>query len=171
MNTCPYCGSAVNHIQNSNNAKCNFCDIILGEKSPYGMFVNNGQRLKRDRKYNVTLEMVESSLPVLLTLHTIELIILLSMAREQRTMVFGLLRTFNNAIQNDVKGYEEVAKEQGEEYDKWTRYCWRIENILLHRIGYYPQKITNELVLAYEKKCDNPKIKDMKISKQKRVLK
>ncbi|MEH7460108.1 hypothetical protein V7183_23780 [Bacillus sp. JJ1127] len=55
------------------------------------------------------------------------------------------LRLFNKASEVD-NDYQELAKNQGKDYEYWTRRKFVIENILLERQGYFPEKITDKVL-------------------------
>jgi hypothetical protein len=168
MITCHYCGNELTLMTTGpylQNAKCNLCNIILGPDSKFGMYSKDGERPTRMRLHLVTSETAMLPLTELLKLHTADLLIALKAAREARKTQYDLLRTFNKAIKHGSEQYIEYANLQGYEYEVWTRACWRIENILLERLGYYPDKITDSLIVKFEERCKMVN-KRMKIAKK-----
>lgn len=171
--TCPYCGTELEQdkVPFFEHVKCIFCDIYLGPDSMYGMYAENGKRARKERLDFVVVEEIKKPLRELLKLHTADLLQLLKLARTERAAIYNQLRIFNKAEEHNITGYEEVTKEQGAEYETWTKYCRRIENILIERLGYYPEKITENLLAAYEEKCKKFKNKSMEIVKERKKVK
>jgi len=171
MITCSYCAKELELMQNGpyiNHAYCDLCQVVLGPDSEYGMYAENGERAAKKRLPMVTVEWASKPLPELMKLHTVDLIHLLRLAREERASVYNLLRVFNRAIKEGENQFENIAEEQGRDYELATRLCWRIENVLIERIGYFPEKITDEFYHRYEDRCQEraSKTKNMKIRVQ-----
>lgn len=170
VKTCPYCETKITVKETGvyiNHGFCEFCHVLLGPNSHYGMYNENGLRGTKKRMKMVVLEEAKKSLPELLTLHTVDLLFLLRLARVERAAQYNLLRIYNKAGDEgiDLKEYQETFKHQGGEYEYWTRNCWRIENIIYDRLGYFPEKITDEFILRYEARVEKLP-KSMKISKE-----
>lgn len=143
MITCPYCGSELK--LKLNQAECGYCEITLGPSSKYGMYAENGKRKQRiPEKIMLSSETARLPLPELEQIHIVDLVLCLKAARAERSQVFDLMSIFNRA--EDVDEYKGFADETGKEYEYWTRRCWMIENLLINRIGYFPERI-NQLFL------------------------
>lgn len=173
MCTCSYCGSRLTVIDN--HADCAFCGIRLGPTSKYGMYGTNGMRKQRfTEKIIINSETAKLSLTELEKLHVIDLIKVLKEARNQRSQIFNLMRIFNKA--GDLKHeqedeYRNLANETGGDYEYWTRRCWMIENLLIDRIGYYPERINNEFMSSLELRNRKSLAKNMTISKNRKYNK
>ncbi|MGE7939894.1 hypothetical protein [Bacillus paramycoides] len=51
----------------------------------------------------------------------------------------------NNASEVDDE-FKDLTQDQAKDYEYWTRRKFVIENILLERQGYFPEKITNKVL-------------------------
>jgi hypothetical protein len=175
MFTCPYCGTELIIDKESNHAECRYCEIMLGPTSKYGMYAQNGERKQRIREKNiVSSTTAQLPLPELEQLHVVDLVLCLQAARAERAQVYNLMRLFNKAEEIDtmdsqqVQEYKGLANETGGDYEYWTRRCWMIENLLLDRIGYFPERINQLFLDSLITKNEKSLIKKMVISKQKR---
>lgn len=182
MNTCPYCATEVQIMTGGpfqNHAECTFCKILLGPDSEYGMYTKNGQRMPHVKQANlVTDEDLKLSLPEMKQKHTMDLLLILKLAREQRATVYNLMRVFNKASEQVgtnnpseeqcEQNWESMANETGKEYEYWTRKCWMIENLLVERLGYFPEKVNEELYGKFVQHNKRSLSKRMKISKRKK---
>ncbi|MFC0416765.1 hypothetical protein ACFFHH_15080 [Cytobacillus solani] len=169
MITCPYCATELKIMVSGpyiDHALCNLCQIVLGPESEHGMYVENGQRANKKRLTIVTVDLAKKPLPELMKLHTADLIHLLRLMREERATQYNLLRIFNKAVSNGETQFADQAAEQGGEYEHTTRLCWKIENILNERMGYFPEKIVDNFIIRYEERCQEQAKKVMKIRKQ-----
>lgn len=174
MVTCPYCANEINVMETGpwkEHAQCVFCEIILGPESEWGMYTTEHQRVP-GQMLNEMLDLnyAKKSLYEIKQLHSCDLLLLLKLAREERSSVYNLLRVFNKAVEHGTKEFEENAIAQGGDYEYWTRRCWMLENLLITRFGYFPKQITNELILSMREKFLEAQKKPMKISKQKRSV-
>lgn len=156
MNTCPYCATELELMQSGpykDHAYCDFCQVILGPESEHGMYEKDNIRANKKRLNLVTLEAAQAPIPDMKNYHTADLIQLLKLARKERAEQYNLLRVLNNAVKHGSQEFADPADEQGGNYLAWTRYCWRIENILKERIGYFPVKIMDDFIVKYEERC------------------
>lgn len=169
MITCPYCASELN-IDINKDAFCYFCEVELGPNSEFGMYTNDGKRIEKKKRVTfLAAETVKLPLKNLCELHPLDLIMCLKEARSERARVFSLMSIFNKADEDkspDPKKLEEyrlLAEETGNEYEYWTRKCWTIENLLIDRIGYFPEKINKEFLASFITKNEKSLTKPMKI--------
>lgn len=172
MITCSYCGTPTYVMEEGpykDHAHCSFCQVTLGPNSEYGMYAMNGERFQRNRIENESdyEEMLSDPLPVLMEYHTADLLRLLKHAKGVRSSQYNLLRIMNRGAEEGSSELGEAADYQGKEYEVWTRYCWRIENILVQRIGYFPKKLTDDFIMKFEERCKNSSRKPMLINKEK----
>lgn len=163
MITCSYCASELK--LNNDAAYCSFCDIELGPNSEYGMYSEDGKRKEKVKQQSlVTSETAKLPIKELYKLNPMDLLLCLKEARKERSFIFSQLRMFNKLAEA-----EEIAEETGKEYEYWTRKCWTIENILINRFGYFPEKINNELVAAFTARKEKALSKEMVIRQNKSV--
>ncbi|QVY63978.1 hypothetical protein [Cytobacillus gottheilii] len=178
MITCPYCATSLRIMDAGpfkDHAECTFCQVLLGPESEHGMYAQNGARMPHiKQKPMITIADAEKPLYELKKLHTIDLILCLKEARLKRADLYNLVRTFNVAVDglksdsskdSEVQQYSQVADEQGKEYEYWTRKCWCIENLLIERLGYFPQKINDLLYSKFITNKERSINKAMKISR------
>lgn len=76
------------------------------------------------------------------------LIVLLRLVRDERKRTYNLLRVVNKgaALKPGETAFKQGQDEGANNYRYWTRKAWIIENILRDRVGYYPAKITDNLL-------------------------
>lgn len=163
MITCSYCASEL--IMENNHAYCSFCDITLGPSSEFGMYSEDGKRIEATKSASlITSDHAKLPVAELCKLNAFDLLLCLKEARRERGFSYNLLRTFNSLDEGN-----EFAEETGREYEYWTRKCWTIENILINRCGYFPEKINDQLVDKFSEKKDKSLSKQMIIRKSKPV--
>ncbi|PGQ88247.1 hypothetical protein [Priestia megaterium] len=152
--TCSMCGSVLGNAApeaGSTKVFCGFCDMKV-EPSV------NGERL--DDKVLlpvVSYHHIELKTPELMELHTVSLLQLLKLMREERGSLYKNMQTLNKASHMYPSKFSEGAKEAGKEYEKITRKIFVAETILKPRLGYIPEKITNDLLIKYEQMAKNPR--------------
>lgn len=181
MKTCPYCATdlteelmLVKGSEYHNHTSCPHCQISLGPNSNWGNFTTNGNRIPGAKKIKmlITIEDVQQPLHILNDFHTHDLLLSLRLARLERSKTYDLLKTFNNASDNmseeEFKTFEEATNQTGGEYDYWTRRCWMLENLLMDRMGYFPQRISNEMLFNIKERSLQAQKKPMVISRVRR---
>jgi hypothetical protein len=155
MKTCAYCGTELE------GSYCPYCELVLSEK-----YINeDGKRVSNRIEAYPDESMLFKSTRELMTLETIELLYLLRYAREHRSMVYHMRINVNKAAAegNDMSEYDQVSYK---EYEQATRKVWSIENMIKDRIGYYPQKITEQFLASYLERIERSEVKPMKIYKK-----
>lgn len=159
MKTCAFCGSEININF------CNFCDIDLENR----YISKDGKRLSlldnfqgypdRTKIFMSTKELME--------LETIELLCLLREARSHRAEAYNLRLLRHKAEEH--AGYTEDVKDLAvktyEEYEYATRKVWVIENIIKDRIGYFPEKVTDNFLSMFIDRMEKSEKKSMYIRK------
>lgn len=185
MITCPYCATEVQIMTGGpfkDHAKCSYCDILLGPDSEHGMYSKDGIRMSHLKRANmITEDDAKLSLTQMKQLHTLDLLLVLKIAREQRAVVYNLMRVFNRATEqaednssygqhqeNEKEKWGDMANNTGKEYEYWTRRCWMIENLLFERLGYFPEKVNEELYGKFVHHNARSMKKAMRISKEKK---
>lgn len=157
MNTCGFCGTPLEGVY------CCYCEMDLQEKH----IVTNGQRMRqgsefqgypsRTKIYLSTLELMQ--------LETIELLCLLREARAVRAEAYKLRSLRHQAekkmgFNDEVRQLEEATYKQ---YADSTKKVWVIENIIKDRLGYYPEKVTDNFLNVYLDRMIKSEKKPMKM--------
>lgn len=136
MKTCPYCSTVLKY------SVCDFCGY-QGEGN------ENGERSKKHKIVNFfTLEKAIQPLKELEKCHTHDLLYGLKLIRAERSSSFDILKSVNNLAKH-LAGDPEFKKtkaEAGEFYEFWTKKAWIIENILTDRLGYFPERVEDEML-------------------------
>ena len=142
MKTCAYCGTELE------TNFCDYCDMELEER----YILHDGKRIESLIEHFPEQEGIFKNTKELLQLKTIELLCLLQHARKYRAEVYNLrlLRHQAEKQQGMNEAIEQIDKTSYSEYENATRKMWVIENIIKDRIGYYPQKITENFITLYE---------------------
>lgn len=162
--TCSYCGSRLSHEPTAIEEKvyCEFCDMFVTPSV-------NGQRKDRMVKLDFSptdYEFVKMTTPQLMTLHTVDLLLLLQFLRDERRNYFNTMRIIKK-VAADEEDYRTQEKEAGDQYEMITRKCFVVENILIDRIGYIPRKVTNDMIESIYKRAEhlrNKKQMNIKLS-------
>lgn len=172
---CPYCGieAKVNHAGVLEEANCNFCGgSLVDEDTGYPkLCAIKGDRFEFHKmKPNVFIEHVEQPVSVLKTYHTFDLYLLLKEVRSMRSDTYYGMRVLNNASEVEDE-FKDLAKDQGKNYEYWTRRKFVIENILLERQGYFPERITDKVLEFMADQIKKSMKRKMKISQTKQAIK
>ena len=167
---CPYCATSIQVDKNGVVQEiCEFCGGHMREKQT-GMLqiCQNGERFEfTTMQQHIFLEHINQSVGELKQYHTYDLYLLLKEVREARSQTYYGLQLLNKASKTEKK-LQVTANETGGEYEYYTRKAWVIENILLERQGFFPEKITARVLQYMEEQIQKSKKKTMKISKVQR---
>ena len=170
LKTCSYCGTELNTT--TSPIICPFCLKQYHDEQELGAY---GERTrKRVFTEYVTHEMINQSVYELDKLHTLDLMIALRLCREERTQLYNLIRLLNKTMDEDSSSSEMLAdgmKDAGEMYIDWTRKMWVIENLLVDRLGYYPSRISDDMLIRVKENSLKTMNKRMTISKERRKQK
>lgn len=79
------------------------------------------------------------------------------------------MRVLNNASEVDDE-FKDLTQDQAKDYEYWTRRKFVIENILLKRQGYFPEKITNKVLGFMADQIKKSMQRKMKISQTKQAI-
>lgn len=121
--------------------RCTFCEADLLSSRPQLMrFVEVSKAYKPHSVLN--------------SYHTFDLLQLLRLVRQSRTDAYNSLRITLKAS-NEMEVPQELKTASEDEYKRSTAYMNLIEQILIDRIGYKPQRIDDKLLEAWEKKLKN----------------
>lgn len=163
MKTCPYCGSGVEAEEGK--YYCGFCDMK-------GMLpTEDGERRSRYQvKQLLSMEDLNKSTPELMTYHTADILQLLKIAREERRAFFKQVSVFKKAGQ-ETDQFRDLEKQTGDEYEGLTRKAFVLENILKDRIGYIPERVTDQLLATVYNRVEQERnLKPMIIKKKEQEM-
>lgn len=76
----------------------------------------------------------------------------------------------NNASEVDDE-FKDLAQDQANDYEYWTRRKFVIENILLERQGYFPERKTDKILRFMADQIKKSMKRKMKISQTKQTIK
>ncbi|OIK11938.1 hypothetical protein BIV59_10470 [Bacillus sp. MUM 13] len=93
----------------------------------------------------------------------IELVLLLKLARKERANLYKQRYIFVQAIKQGALEYREGEQYTFLEYEKMTRKCFVLENLIRERMGYYPTFITDSFIWKLAERMINSLKKDMVI--------
>lgn len=154
MQTCAYCGSEVNQ------SYCSFCEMELTER----YILHDGKRLSNEIPFYPEMQGIFKNTPELLKLETIELLCLLRHARNYRTDVYKM-RILGHKAEEQGGNVEEIQMQSYSDYEEATRKMWVLENIIKDRIGYFPQKVTENFLGMYLERIEKSQQKKMIMKK------
>jgi hypothetical protein len=167
---CPYCATPIQVDKNGVVQEiCEFCGGHMREQQT-GMLqiCQNGERFEFTKmQQHIFLEHINQNVGDLKQYHTYDLYLLLKEVRDARSQTYYGLQLLNKASKTKKK-LQVTANETGGEYEYYTRKAWVIENILLERQGFFPEKITARVLQYMEEQIQKSKKKTMKISKVQR---
>ncbi|MGH0883287.1 hypothetical protein [Bacillus paranthracis] len=167
---CPYCATSIQVDKNGVVQEiCEFCGGHMREQQT-GMLqiCQNGERFEFTKmQQHIFLEHINQNVGELKQYHTYDLYLLLKEVRDARSQTYYGLQLLNKASKTEKK-LQVTANETGGEYEYYTRKAWVIENILLERQGFFPEKITARVLQYMEEQIQKSKKKTMKISKVQR---
>ncbi|MCM3653405.1 hypothetical protein [Metabacillus litoralis] len=147
MKTCAYCGSPVTFVD-MDECYCSFCTMKLKRED----VLENGKRKSLLPSSQPTLSDLNKSTPELMCFSTVELLFLLKLARKERADEFT-----------------EAAEYSFSEYEKATRKCFVLENLVRERIGYYPAKLTESYIQTLAARVEESSKKEMVIQQPKQI--
>lgn len=137
---CSYCKT-----ETQNQDTCDFCKADLNRNRP---------------KLNPELDESEAeySQPQLLELHTYDLMLLLRHIRAERTEMYKIMQNVRKAPDEAKSDDYDTLNEYGQEnYRALTARKNVIEQILVDRMGYIPQRVDNKLLEALKRKIERCK--------------
>lgn len=136
LHFCSYCKTE----NKASEIHCTFCEADLtGSRSKIKRFVDVSDAYQ--------------PYPVLNSYHTFDLLQILRLVRRNRTDAYNSLRITLKAS-NEMEVPEELKNASEYEYKRSTAYMNLIEQILIDRIGYKPQRIDDKLLQAWEQKIN-----------------
>lgn len=167
---CPYCATPIQVDKNGIVQEiCEFCGGCIREQQTGVLqLCQNGERFEFTKmQQQLFLEHIHQSVEELKQYHTYDLYLLLREVREARSQTYYGLQLLNKASKEEHT-LQATADETGGEYEYYTRKVWVIENILLERQGFFPEKITARVLEYMGEQIRKSKKKMMKISKRQR---
>src|SRR5699024_2011304 len=154
MNTCGYCGS------NLQDRYCSFCEMELTNR----YILEDGKRLDTSIDFFPEKQDIFKNTKELLELETIELLCLLRHAREYRSEIYKL-RILTHRAKEQGGDMKDIEASSYNDYEEATKKVRVIENIILDRVGYYPQKVTENLLAMYLDRIEQSQTKKMTMKK------
>ncbi|MGO1135785.1 hypothetical protein ACTOS9_21810 (plasmid) [Bacillus subtilis] len=169
---CPYCFNTVrcNSSGIPYDNECHFCKAQVKDQKGNVFLTENYNRSPLLRTHAVIdLQDAQKPVPELRKYHTLELMILLNYVRAERARIYSLWETFLKVKESsDIPGEfakvlpQEIKKVQSD-YFKWKSHMNVLENLLLERLGYIPERIDmefimNQLELMKSSSKDDPEI-------------
>ncbi|WP_353054178.1 hypothetical protein [Bacillus thuringiensis] len=170
---CPYCATPIQVDKNGVVQEiCEFCGGHMREQQTGVLqLCQNGERFEfRKLQQHIFLERVHQSVEALKQYHTYDLYVLLKEVREARSQTYYGLQLLNKVSKTEST-LQATADETGGEYEYYTRKAWVIENILLERQGFFPEKITARVLEYMGEQIRKSMKKTMRISKRQRLQK
>ncbi|MDM8365575.1 hypothetical protein ACQVTU_23640 [Bacillus cereus] len=167
---CPYCATPIQVDKNGVVQEiCEFCGGHMREQQTGVLqLCQNGERFEFTKmQQQLFLEHIHQSVEELKQYHTYDLYVLLKEVREARSQTYYGLQLLNKASKTEST-LQATADETGGEYEYYTRKAWVIENILLERQGFFPEKITARVLQYMWEQIKKSKKKSMRISKVQR---
>ncbi|MEK4503640.1 hypothetical protein NYE55_35425 [Bacillus sp. FSL R12-0069] len=167
---CPYCATPIQVDKNGVVQEiCEFCGGRIREQQTGVLqLCQNGERFEFTKmQQQLFLEHIHQSVEELKQYHTYDLYVLLKEVREARSQTYYGLQLLNKASKEE-RTLQATADETGGEYEYYTRKVWVIENILLERQGFFPEKITARVLEYMGEQIRKSKKKSMRISKGQR---
>jgi hypothetical protein len=144
MKTCPYCGSNI-EVFDSQFYYCDFCCMKL-EKS---IIKENHERLNIRFRDFVLDSQIAKTTPELMTLSSFELLYLLKAIRSERSNSYNFLH-MENKIKDMAPGQlDDLENFSGDNYTYYTKKMFVVENILRQRLGFVPDRITDNYLAKY----------------------
>lgn len=134
LKACTYCKTE----NKENETRCTFCEADLTST-------------RRTVMRFLEISDAYQPYPVLNSYHTYDLLQLLRLVRRIRTEAYNGLRITLKAS-NEMEVPEELKNAAEDEYKRSTAYMNLIEEILIDRIGYKPQRIDDKLLAQWEQK-------------------
>lgn len=158
MQTCGYCGSAVEPV--GKGLYCLFCDMEVYRDEVQ----ENGMRRPLRAEKVVFLSAAERPTQELMEKDSYYLTLLLKLVRNERKRTYNLLRVVNKGAELQPGKFKSGQNEGAKNYQYWTRKAWIIENILRDRAGYYPIKITDNMLNSIIEQMEESNQKPMTFS-------
>lgn len=134
---CTYCKT-----ESQNPDVCDFCGADLHSKRPA-------------LDLNLDESATDYTQPQLKELHTYDLLRLLGHIRDERSKAYKTMQTVRKAPQEARDGQYEALNEYGQQfYRELTARKNIIEQILVDRMGYYPERVDSKLLSALKTKIE-----------------
>lgn len=162
MKTCAYCGSLVQLIDHT-EYDCSFCRMKLTDED----VLENGKRKNHLPASQPSLSDLNKSTPELMCFSTVELLFLLKFARKERADIYKQRYIFIRAMKEGADEFTEAEEYTFREYEKTTRKCFVLENLIRERLGYYPAKLTDSYIQTLVVRMEESAKKDMVIQQPK----
>jgi hypothetical protein len=138
-------------------------------KLKYEDVQENGKRKNLLPSSQPSLSDLNKSTPELMRFSTVELLCLLKLARKERADIYRQRYIFIRAMNEGADEFTEAEEYTFSEYEKATRKCFVLENLVRERIGYYPAKLTESYIQTLAARMEESSKKDMIIQQPKPI--
>lgn len=129
----------------------------------------NGKRKNHLPASQPSLSALNKSTPELMCFSTVELLFLLKFARKERADIYQQRYIFIRAMKEGAAEFNEAEEYTFREYEKATRKCFVLENLIRERLGYYPAKLTDSYIQTLAARMEESAKKDMVIQQPKLI--
>lgn len=129
----------------------------------------NGKRKNLLPSSQPSLSDLNKGTPELMCLSTVEQLFLLKFARKERSDIYNQRYIFIRAMNEGADEFTEAEHYTFSEYEKATRKCFVLENLVRERIGYYPAKLTESYIQTLAERMEESAKKDMVIQQPKPI--
>lgn len=100
---------------------------------------------------------------------TVELLFLLKFARKERADIYQQRYVFIQAMKEGANEFSGAEQYAFLEYERATRKCFVLENLVRERMGYYPSKLTDSYIQTLAARMEESVKKDMVIQQPKPI--
>ncbi|MED2974238.1 hypothetical protein P4361_18575 [Fictibacillus sp. B-59209] len=163
MKTCPYCGTKV--ALSPLSSYCSFCEMQISR----GDLQDYGKRKNFLPASQPSLSDLNKSTAQLMNFSTVELLFLLKFARKERADIYQQRYVFIQAMKEGANEFSGAEQYAFLEYERATRKCFVLENLVRERMGYYPSKLTDSYIQTLAARMEESVKKDMVIQQPKPI--
>lgn len=127
----------------------------------FRMVKENRERIDVRVRDFVLDAVIDKTTPEIMTLSTFELLYLLKMIRKERSDMYHHMHVFHRAGEQGGTEFKEVETETGRSYMYYTKKAFVVENIIRTRLGYVPERITENYLAKYLENIKKDKTRPM----------
>ncbi|MFT3657311.1 MULTISPECIES: hypothetical protein [Bacillus] len=148
MKTCTYCGSPVVKEKN-NQFYCTFCSMFIRNVQ------EDGNRIQVSFNEDPSEDDLKKTTPEIMVMSTVDMLFLLKLARKIRSSKYQELSAANAAASNpDTSNEVTLARK---DYEYFTKKMYTLENIIMQRIGFIPDRLDKKFFSTYVDNVRNGK--------------
>jgi hypothetical protein len=143
MRTCKYCGSSLNYVGEHKDKiyfACDYCELTFD-------YENTSRNRLRVNRLPESIETHRRTTKDLLTCNAVELFHLLKEYRSKWWEIKEMVKSVRNLFDSEKQAkasadYCDLYKQ----YIDLTKYKFTLENIIIEKTGFLPEKITDEFL-------------------------